>query len=96
MVTKRKGALGTPFLHKSVLCDHKSVLSDAAAQARRCFEIVQSAIKGGKLSDVLRTRILSTRIEDWEQVGGVHGEFFGSAGMSKVRVFVIRWPTAGW
>src|SRR5256886_4056976 len=33
---------------------------DAAGQARRCLEIVQSAIEelGGKLSDVTRTRIL--------------------------------------
>jgi hypothetical protein len=33
------------------------------------LEIIQSAIEGlaGKLSDVTRTRILLTRIEDWEQ-----------------------------
>lgn len=49
---------------------------DAAGQARRCLEIVQSAIEalGGKLSDVTRTRILLTR--DWERVAAVHGEFF--------------------
>src|ERR1700745_3135261 len=36
---------------------------DAAGQARRCLEIIQSAIEGlgGKLSDVTRTRILLTR-----------------------------------
>jgi len=51
---------------------------DAVGQAQRCLEIVQSAIEelGGKLSDVTRTRILLTRIEDWEQVATVHGEFF--------------------
>ena len=51
---------------------------DAASQARRCLEIIQAAIEklGGRLSDVLRTRILLTRIEDWEQVAAVHGEFF--------------------
>jgi enamine deaminase RidA (YjgF/YER057c/UK114 family) len=54
---------------------------DAADQARRCLEIIQSAIEelgGGKLSDVTRTRILLTRIEDWERVATVHGEFFRS------------------
>ena len=59
--------------------DGKTVAKeDAAAQARRCLEIIQSAINGlgGKLSDILRTRILLTRIEDWEQVALVHGEFF--------------------
>ena len=39
---------------------------NAEAQARRCIEIIQAAIErlGGKLSDVIRTRILLTRIED--------------------------------
>ena len=39
---------------------------DAAGQARRCLEIIQSAIEAldGKLSDVTRTRTLLTRIED--------------------------------
>ncbi len=51
---------------------------DAGAQARRCFEIVGRALGelGASLSDVVRTRILLTRIEDWEQVARVHGEFF--------------------
>ena len=51
---------------------------DAGAQARRCFEIVARALEslGASLSDVVRTRILLTRIEDWEAVARVHGEFF--------------------
>jgi enamine deaminase RidA (YjgF/YER057c/UK114 family) len=51
---------------------------DAAEQARRCFEIVARALEelGASLSDVVRTRILLTRIEDWEAVARVHGEFF--------------------
>lgn len=51
---------------------------DAAAQARRCFEIVARALAelGAGLPDVVRTRILLTRIEDWEAVARIHGEFF--------------------
>jgi enamine deaminase RidA (YjgF/YER057c/UK114 family) len=59
--------------------DGKTVaVGDPSGQARRCLEIIQTAIEGlgGKLSDVIRTRILLTRIEDWEQVALVHGEFF--------------------
>ena len=39
---------------------------DAAAQPRRCIEIVGNALElaGASLSDVIRTRILLTRIED--------------------------------
>ncbi|HTJ86222.1 MAG TPA: RidA family protein [Terriglobales bacterium] len=71
---------------------------DAAAQARRCFEIVRSAIEGlgGKLSDVIRTRILLTRIEDWEQVGIVHGEFFGSIRPANTIMQVVRFIDPYW
>ena len=58
--------------------DGKTVAKgDAAGQARRRLEIIESAIEslGGKLSDVTRTRILLIRIEDWERVATVHGEF---------------------
>ena len=54
---------------------------DAEAQARRCFEIIKRALEdlGAGLSDVVRTRVLLTRIEDWERVARVHGEFFKEA-----------------
>jgi enamine deaminase RidA (YjgF/YER057c/UK114 family) len=51
---------------------------DAAAQARRCLEIIATALQsaGATLQHVVRTRILLTRIEDWQPVATVHGEFF--------------------
>jgi enamine deaminase RidA (YjgF/YER057c/UK114 family) len=51
---------------------------DAAAQARRCLEIIATALEsaGAGLHHVVRTRILLTRIEDWQTVAAVHGEFF--------------------
>ncbi len=59
--------------------DGKTVApGDAAAQMRRCLEIATQALGalGASLSDVIRTRTLLTRIEDWEVVGRVHAEFF--------------------
>lgn len=59
--------------------DGKTVgVGDPAAQARRCVEIMIAAIEqlGGRARDVVRTRMFLTRIEDWETVGKVHGEFF--------------------
>jgi enamine deaminase RidA (YjgF/YER057c/UK114 family) len=52
---------------------------DPGAQARRCLAIVKSALEsaGASLADVVRTRVMLTRIEDWQAVGRVHGEFFG-------------------
>ena len=51
---------------------------DAAAQARRCLEIIAAALAdaGASLHHVVRTRILLTRIDDWQAVAAVHGEFF--------------------
>ena len=53
-------------------------INDAAAQARRCFEISREALEkaGASLNDVIRTRVLLTRIEDWRAVAEVHGEIF--------------------
>lgn len=79
--------------------DGKTVAKgNAGAQARRCIEIIQSAIEGlgGKLSDVIRTRILLTRIEDWEQVALVHGEFFGSIRPANTIMQVTRFIDPDW
>ena len=53
-------------------------LGDAAAQARRCLEIIAAALDdaGASLAHVVRTRILLTRIDDWQAVAAVHGEYF--------------------
>lgn len=59
--------------------DGKTVgAGDVRAQARRCFEISRAALGqlGAGLGDVIRTRILLTRIADWRAAAEVHGEFF--------------------
>jgi len=59
--------------------DGKTVgVGDPRAQAERCFEISRVALEqlGATLHDVIRTRILLTRIEDWKAVAEVHGAFF--------------------
>lgn len=52
---------------------------DPAAQTRRCLEIIRAALEelGGTLLDVVRTRIFLIRVEDWPEIGRVHGDFFG-------------------
>jgi enamine deaminase RidA (YjgF/YER057c/UK114 family) len=51
---------------------------DAAEQARRCIEIIKGALEeaGAGLDNVVRTRVLLKRIEDWEAVAKVRGEYF--------------------
>lgn len=55
--------------------------ADAAAQARRCWEIIGAALAeaGATLADVVRVRVYLTRVEDFDAVGRVHGELFGEA-----------------
>lgn len=47
-------------------------------QARRCVEIIQEALQkvGAELTDVIRTRLILTRIDDWKVIAEVHGEYF--------------------
>jgi len=51
---------------------------DPAAQTRRCLEIIVAALKelGAGPEHVVRTRMFLTRTEDWEAVGGAHGDVF--------------------
>ncbi len=51
---------------------------DVAAQTRCCIEIIKGALEaaGATLSDVVRTRMLLTRIEDWKAMAEVRGEYF--------------------
>lgn len=53
-------------------------IGDPAAQTRRCLEIIKAALEdaGSGLEDVVRTRIILTRIEDWEEVIKVRAEYF--------------------
>lgn len=71
---------------------------DAAGQARRCLDIIQSAIEGlgGNLSDVIRTRILLTRIEGWVQVADVHGKFFGGIRPANTIMQVVGFIDPDW
>ncbi|RXQ88494.1 RidA family protein [Ancylomarina salipaludis] len=59
--------------------DGKTVgIGNPGVQTRRCLEIIKDALEraGSGLEDVVRTRIMLTRIEDWEEVIKVRAEYF--------------------
>jgi enamine deaminase RidA (YjgF/YER057c/UK114 family) len=72
--------------------------ADAAAQTHHTLLIIKEALKqaGAKLEDVVRTRMYLTHVEDWEAVGRVHGEFFGTIRPAATMVVVAKLLNPSW
>ena len=71
---------------------------DAAGQTRRIFAIAEKALAeaGASFNDVVRTRMFLTRVEDWEAVGRVHGEFFSKVRPAATMVVVAGLLNPAW
>jgi len=71
---------------------------DAEAQTRCIFAIAEEALAkaGASFSDVVRTRMYLTHVEDWETVGRVHGEFFSNVRPAATMVVVAKLLNPSW
>ncbi len=51
---------------------------DPYLQTKCCLEIIEKALNdaGAGLHHVVRTRMFVTNIQQWEEIGKAHGEFF--------------------
>jgi enamine deaminase RidA (YjgF/YER057c/UK114 family) len=72
--------------------------ADAATQTRHTLEIIRAALEkaGVRMEDVVRTRMYLTHVEDWEAVGRVHGEYFGSIRPAATMVVVAKLLNPAW
>ena len=73
-------------------------IGDPAAQTRQCMEIIRLALEeaGAALADVVRTRMLLTRIEDWDAIAKVRAEYFKDIKPVDTVVQVSRFINADW
>jgi enamine deaminase RidA (YjgF/YER057c/UK114 family) len=73
-------------------------IGDIEAQTRRCFEIVAEALAGAgaSLNDVVRTRMILTRIEDFETVARVRKEYVGVAKPVDTIMAITRFVNREW
>jgi enamine deaminase RidA (YjgF/YER057c/UK114 family) len=65
---------------------------DAAGQTRVILSKIVAALEeaGASPRDVVRTRVYTTDISRWEEIGRVHGEFFGAVRPAATMVEVSR------
>jgi enamine deaminase RidA (YjgF/YER057c/UK114 family) len=73
-----------------VMADGAPPPEDAYGQAKRCLEIVESALveAGASFSDVVRTRLYLTTLEAFEGVGRAHAEAFADVRPTSTAVVV--------
>ena len=71
---------------------------DLYRQTRTCLEIIKDAIEkaGGRMEDVIRTRIMLVDIGRWQEAARAHGEFFGEIRPASTFVQVSRFIDADW
>lgn len=75
-----------------------SVDEDAGVQARRCFEIIETALEGAGsgLADIVRVRVYLVDTDHFGPVAAVHGELFADVKPANTTVVVAALLDPRW
>jgi enamine deaminase RidA (YjgF/YER057c/UK114 family) len=81
-----------------IMADGSAPPTDAYGQARRCLEIVLTALReaGCGPEHVVRTRVFFTRHRDWQEIGRAHGEVFADVRPANTMVVVTGFVDPRW
>jgi enamine deaminase RidA (YjgF/YER057c/UK114 family) len=82
----------------AVMPDGADPPPDAYGQARRCLEIIVTALAeaGGRPEHVVRTRTFLLNAKDWEDVGRAHGEVFAATRPASTMIVVAGFLDPRW
>lgn len=71
---------------------------DVYAQTRVCLDIIRHALEeaGADLGDVVRTRVMLTNIDRWQEAARAHGEVFSGIRPACTFVQVVQFIDPEW
>jgi enamine deaminase RidA (YjgF/YER057c/UK114 family) len=81
-----------------IMPDEGEPPTDPYGQAKRCLEIIVTALEeaGSSVRDVIRTRCYVVAAEDWQEVGRAHGEVFSEVRPASAMIVVTGFIDPRW
>ena len=81
-----------------IMADGGDPPSDPYGQAKRCLEIIATALEdaGGSLADVVRTRVYLVDASDFDEVARAHGEAFSDVRPANTTLAVRQFVDPRW
>ena len=69
-----------------------------ATQTEQCLKLIATILKdaGSSIEHVVRTRVYLTRLDDWEEIGRIHGKFFSIIRPAATMVIVASLLNPEW
>jgi enamine deaminase RidA (YjgF/YER057c/UK114 family) len=69
-----------------------------ADQTQQCLTLIATALAnaGSSIDHVYRTRIYLTHVDDWQEAGRIHGQFFSNIRPAATMLVVAALLNPGW